>query len=244
MRRVMRGALPLLAAALGFARPASAQPADPADPIVVISADADDNAPPAPPVVPHRHIVLEPMKEPSGAAAKPAMDLLAPPAAPPAWWTRAVSPSVPVAPSGLPGTAPAGRSAPAPSSAVRPVAVTLRPLTTTAAAPAHTWPAPFLVSHESEPTEVKQAAHVGASDELAPPPWENVEAPAFADLRRRVETIGGRQVTGVSAVTQPNGVVVVRVRVRNTGADPDKGRVIELPQAPGAGVRILLEVAR
>ncbi len=55
MRRVLRGAIPLLAAALGFTRPASAQfalPADPAVPAPTIFAAADDQAAPLPRVVP------------------------------------------------------------------------------------------------------------------------------------------------------------------------------------------------
>ena len=220
MRRVSRGAIPLLAAALGFARPASAQftdVTDAADTAVVVSADADD-APPQPRVIPPRRIVLEPMKEPSDgeAAARPAVDLLAPPA---------------VAPSGLPGASPTDRSGPARPSAARPVAVVLHPLTV-AAPPAHVWPAAFLVAKESEPTEAKQAAHVETSDDLAPPPWENAEAPIFADLRRRVETVHGRRVTGVSAETQPDGVVVLRVRVRGADADPDVGQVSNYRRPP------------
>ena len=52
MRRVLRGAIPLLAAALGFARPASAQFADSPDPAPAISADADDQVSPPPRVAP------------------------------------------------------------------------------------------------------------------------------------------------------------------------------------------------
>ncbi len=171
------------------------------------------------------------------------MDLFAPPAASPSTWTRSIPAPAPVAPSGLPGTAPAGAPAPARSSTAATTAVTLHPQTA-AAPPVHVWPAAFLVCKESEVTEVKQAAHSEPADDLAPPPWENAEAPAVAGVRRRIEAAYGRQVTGMAAETQSNGVVVVRVWLRSTAADPNRGKIIELPQAPGSGVRVLLEVDR
>ena len=134
-------------------------------------------------------------------------------------------------------------SRPARSSTAATTAVTLHPQTA-AAPPVHVWPAAFLVCKESEVTEVKQAAHSEPADDLAPPPWENAEAPAVAGVRRRIEAAYGRQVTGMAAETQSNGVVVVRVWLRSTAADPNRGKIIELPQAPGSGVRVLLEVDR
>ena len=113
-----------------------------------------------------------------------------------------------------------------------------------AAAPSRVWPAAFVVGKDSEQAEEAPAARREAADDLAAPPWENAGTPAAAELKRRVESNYGRQVTGVSAQTQADGVVVVRVRVRGATQDPDRGKVVELPQAPGSGIRVLLEVGK
>ncbi len=237
MRRVWRGAAPLLAAALGLARTAAAQPPQPAAPapLPAAFAAADDDAPPAPRVVPHRRIVLEPMKEapPSPAAARPTVDPLAPGALPPGWWSKGTRTQVAVVPSGLPGPAPAA----APATTPRPPAAASAVRTTTTTAAAHVWPAAFLVRSEPEPDEVKQAAHLEPSADATAE-----ETPAVADVKRRIEALYGPKTADVSVEKDAEGDVVVRVRVRARDADLEKAKVLALLKAAGSGVRVLLEL--
>jgi hypothetical protein len=186
-----------------------------------------------------------PSKEPENTAKKPAaapapaVDLLAPPPLPSGWWTQAIRREVPVAPivHSIPPAAPA--AAPKPHPALSPSL----PPPTAKVAPARTWPAAFLVRSESEPEAPRQAANFEKSDDPKTPESEG-KPPAVAEVQRSVEAVPGREVTGVSVQKQPDGCIVVRIRVRNRGADPDKGKVVELPQAAGSGVRVLLEVER
>ena len=253
MRRLCSSVVPLLAAALGLAPLASAQPSLPAtaDPAPTTFAEADDDAPAPPRVVPHRRIVLEPMKEPSdfkpttdlivpaaSAGVRPAVDLLAPSTVSPGWWSKAIPLRVPVVPSGLPGGTPAVVPASRPTvagsvAAAPPVRPTPHSTSAVAAGP-HVWPSAFLVRKPTEPTETRQAAHF----ETAP----TVPTPTIAEVKRRIEAMYGPKAADFAVATDADGGMVVRLRVHATDADLEKAKVLELLQAAGSGVRVLLEV--
>ncbi|HVS35308.1 MAG TPA: hypothetical protein VMS17_06970 [Gemmataceae bacterium] len=230
MHRLWRGALPLVAAALGFARPASAQSLPASDPAPTAFAEADD----AVLVPPHRRVVLEPMKEPpnvqptnlqpttdlivpaSAATTRPAVDLIAPGPVPPGWWSKATPLRAPAVPSGQPGAAPAAMPA------------------------AHVWPAAFLVEKkESDADPIKRAVHVEPAAE-APAP---AEKPTVADGKRRVDVMVGAKADEVFVETGPSGDVLIHVHVHAADADQQKAKILEWTKVVRPGVRVLLDVA-
>ena len=261
MRRLCRSAVPLLAAALGFAPLASAQPSLPAtaDPAPTVFAEADDSAPSPPRLVPHQRMVLEPLKESpdvkpttdlivptASAGVRPAVDLIAPSTVPPGWWSKAIPLRVPVVPSGLAGGTPVVAPASRPPAASVAVAPPVRPVLHSASAITpgpHVWPSAFLVRKASEPTETQQAAHFEAAHDAPAPTSAPDEKTTFAEVKRRIEAMYGPKAADFAVATDADGGMVVRLRVHATDADLEKAKVLELLQTAGSGVRVLLEVA-
>ena len=135
-------------------------------------------------------------------------------------------------------------AAPPAKQAVAAVPVVSRPTLTPLPAqppapPKRVWP-PAFVTRDVADGEMKPAAY--SEKAKAPEPTAAPGGAAVDDLRQRVLVICGHDATGVTVSKQPDGFVVVRVRLREAGAEQKViEKVLKMPEMTRPTVRLVLD---